>query len=159
MVAVDIFPAGIDPTVLEQTLELPQVRKRVEELKKKVTYSTRWCDGIHVIHECCVQFEGKKILLGRDRLDTIKGIPQKLLAFEEFLDRFPEWRGKAILIQLCLPPREERKSHKSKTSAEGELQELHAQINEYAVVNAMITSPLTLILQARRTNQWPLLYR
>lgn len=69
--------------------------------------------------------------MGRDRLDTIKGIPQKLLAFEEFLERFPEWRGKALLFQVCLPPREERKLHKSKASSEGELQELHAQINEY----------------------------
>jgi hypothetical protein len=32
---------------------------------------------------------------------------------------------------VCLPPREERKTSKSQTSAEGELQELHAQINEY----------------------------
>jgi trehalose-6-phosphate synthase len=79
-----------------------------------------------------LQFEGKKILMGRDRLDTIKGIPQKLLAFEDFLGRFPEWRGKAVLFQVCLPPREERKTNKSHTSSEGELQELHAQINEYA---------------------------
>jgi trehalose 6-phosphate synthase/phosphatase len=110
MVAVDIFPAGIDPDVLEHTMEQPQVKKRVEELKK--------------------MFEGKKILMGRDRLDTIKGIPQKLLAFEDFLGRFPEWQGKAVLFQVCLPPREERKTSKSQTSAEGELQELHAQINE-----------------------------
>lgn len=81
--------------------------------------------------ETCAQFEGKKILMGRDRLDTIKGIPQKLLAFEDFLGRFPEWQGKAVLFQVCLPPREERKTSKSQTSAEGELQELHAQINEY----------------------------
>lgn len=36
MVAVDIFPAGIDPDVLEHTMEQPQVKKRVEELKKMV---------------------------------------------------------------------------------------------------------------------------
>jgi len=77
------------------------------------------------------QFEGKKILMGRDRLDTIKGIPQKLLAFEEFLARFPEFRGKAVLFQVCLPPREERKTNKNQTSYELELQHLHSEINEY----------------------------
>ncbi len=82
--------------------------------------------------------------MGRDRLDTIKGIPQKLLAFEDFLGRFPEWQGKAVLFQVCLPPREERKTSKSKTSAEGELQELHAQINEYAprpFLSRLVCSP------------------
>ncbi len=45
MVAVDIFPAGIDPDVLEHTMEQPQVKKRVEELKKMVCVNAllhRW---------------------------------------------------------------------------------------------------------------------
>lgn len=35
-----------------------------------------------------------RILFGRDKLDTIKGIPQKLRAFERFLQTYPEWQGK-----------------------------------------------------------------
>ncbi len=38
MVSVDIFPAGIDPADLERVMELPQVKKRVEELKAAVRY-------------------------------------------------------------------------------------------------------------------------
>jgi len=33
-------------------------------------------------------------MLGVDRLDMVKGIPQKLLAFEKFLEEHPEWRDK-----------------------------------------------------------------
>lgn len=44
---------------------------------------------------CCVQ-----VMLGVDRLDMIKGIPQKLLAFEKFLQEHEEWRDKVLLVQV-----------------------------------------------------------
>jgi trehalose-6-phosphate synthase len=42
----------------------------------------------------------KKVMLGVDRLDMIKGIPQKLLAYEQFLTEHPEWRDKVLLVQV-----------------------------------------------------------
>ena len=36
----------------------------------------------------------RQIMLGVDRLDMVKGIPQKLLAYEKFLEEHPEWRDK-----------------------------------------------------------------
>lgn len=39
-------------------------------------------------------------MLGVDRLDMIKGIPQKLLAYEKFLEEHPEWRDKVLLVQV-----------------------------------------------------------
>lgn len=44
-------------------------------------------------------------MLGVDRLDIIKGIPQKLLAFEKFLDEHPEDRQTVVLIQIAVPSR------------------------------------------------------
>ncbi len=44
-------------------------------------------------------------MLGVDRLDMIKGIPQKLLAFEKFLEENPEWRDKVLLVQIAVPSR------------------------------------------------------
>jgi hypothetical protein len=38
-----------------------------------------------------------QIMLGVDRLDMVKGIPQKLLAYEKFLDEHPEWQDKVRL--------------------------------------------------------------
>ncbi|CAI0476578.1 unnamed protein product, partial [Linum tenue] len=38
----------------------------------------------------------KQVMLGVDRLDMIKGIPQKILAFEKFLEENPLWRDKAL---------------------------------------------------------------
>ena len=46
-----------------------------------------------------------QVMLGVDRLDMIKGIPQKLLAFEKFLEEHPEWRDKVLLVQIAVPSR------------------------------------------------------
>ncbi|GKB76653.1 alpha,alpha-trehalose-phosphate synthase [UDP-forming] 1-like protein [Tanacetum coccineum] len=42
---------------------------------------------------------------GVDRLDMIKGVPQKLLAFEKFLEDNPNWRDKVVLLQIAVPTR------------------------------------------------------
>ena len=50
---------------------------------------------------------GTKILLGVDRLDYSKGIPEKLKAFQRFLIRFPKFHKKVHFIQLVVPSRRE----------------------------------------------------
>lgn len=54
-----------------------------------------------------LQFAGKKVFLGIDRLDYVKGIPHKLYALERFLDKNPHWRGKVVLVQIAVPSRED----------------------------------------------------
>lgn len=48
-------------------------------------------------------YEGKKIIVGRDRLDAVRGVVQKLRAFETFLAMYPEWRDQVVLIQVSSP--------------------------------------------------------
>ncbi len=48
---------------------------------------------------------GRKLILGVDRLDYSKGIPERLEAFARMLERFPQWRGKVSLIQVSVPTR------------------------------------------------------
>ncbi len=47
----------------------------------------------------------KKVLLGVDRLDYSKGIPQRLRTFEALLDRYPAVRGNVTMIQISAPSR------------------------------------------------------
>ena len=47
----------------------------------------------------------RKLILGIDRLDYTKGIPQRLLAFRNALDRYPELRERISLIQVVVPSR------------------------------------------------------
>jgi trehalose 6-phosphate synthase len=46
-------------------------------------------------------------MLGSDRLDYSKGIPERLRAFRDALERYPEMRGHIVLIQIVVPSRVE----------------------------------------------------
>ncbi|RCH77488.1 hypothetical protein CU098_002830, partial [Rhizopus stolonifer] len=80
--SVGIHPIGIDMHALSKKISDPQVTQWVTKLKEK--------------------YVDKKLIVARDKLDYIKGVRQKLLAFEQFLIRHPEWRGKVVLIQIAL---------------------------------------------------------
>ena len=47
-----------------------------------------------------------KTIIGVDRLDYTKGLPERLRAFETLLEEFPEHRGKVRLVQIAPPTRE-----------------------------------------------------
>lgn len=94
-VAVDVFPIGIDAeTIQKAAFESVDTEKAVSGLRKL--------------------YAGVKIIVGRDRLDSARGVAQKLQAFETFLERFPEWRDKVVLIQVTSPTsvEEEKEEHK-----------------------------------------------
>jgi alpha,alpha-trehalose-phosphate synthase [UDP-forming]/trehalose-phosphatase len=50
---------------------------------------------------------GRKLILGVDRLDYSKGIPERLDAFARLLERYPEWRGQVSFVQVSVPTRSE----------------------------------------------------
>lgn len=79
------FPIGIDPLKFVNALKKDSVNAYLAELKS--------------------QFAGRRVLLGIDRLDYIKGITHKLHSLELFLDRHPEWVGKVVLVQIAIPSR------------------------------------------------------
>jgi trehalose 6-phosphate synthase/phosphatase len=48
-----------------------------------------------------------KMVLGIDRLDYTKGLPERMVAFREALRRYPELQGTTTLIQVVIPSRED----------------------------------------------------
>lgn len=91
IVKVDSFPMGIDYnkfhnaalTHCSNSIEKSDLRKRLEE---------------HVT-------EDKKLILSIDRMDYTKGIPNRIKAFEYFLDTYPEYKEKVRLVMLAVPSR------------------------------------------------------
>lgn len=75
-VNVGIFPIGIDTKTLNIKRQDPEVAQWVEVLKEK--------------------YAGMKLIVAREKLDYIKGVRQKMLAFERFLNLYPEWQGKVM---------------------------------------------------------------
>ncbi|XP_051152224.1 alpha,alpha-trehalose-phosphate synthase [UDP-forming] 1-like isoform X2 [Andrographis paniculata] len=103
---VSAFPIGINPERFTHSLEKPKVQDIIKDLKRR--------------------FAGRKVMLGVDRLDMIKGIPQKLLAFEKFLEENPEWREKVVLMQIAVPTRTDVPKYQKLAS---EVHEIVGRIN------------------------------
>jgi len=78
-------PIGISPMDFVEALEKTEVKSQIEKLQD--------------------QYGGRKVILGIDRLDYMKGIPHKLMAFGCFLDLHPDWADKCVLVQLAVPSR------------------------------------------------------
>ncbi|KAJ8430792.1 hypothetical protein Cgig2_003234 [Carnegiea gigantea] len=103
---VAAFPIGIDSNRFIRALEQPQVQEHIKELKER--------------------FAGRKVMLGVDRLDMIKGIPQKILAFEKFLEENLYWRDKVVLLQIAVPTRTDVPEYQKLTS---QVHEIVGRIN------------------------------
>ncbi|XP_031405935.1 alpha,alpha-trehalose-phosphate synthase [UDP-forming] 1-like isoform X1 [Punica granatum] len=103
---VAAFPIGIDADRFRRALETQDVQKHIKELKDR--------------------FAGRKVMLGVDRLDMIKGIPQKILAFEKFLEENRDWHDKVVLLQIAVPTRTDVPEYQKLTS---QVHEIVGRIN------------------------------
>ena len=123
------FPIGIDPERFIAALETDVVKSHVAELRarfagrkvgparvqdRKGVFCCRTCQPALVYRTppsaLAAMWDGvlggaPQVMLGVDRLDMIKGIPQKLLAFEKFLEENQHWRDKVLLVQIAVPTR------------------------------------------------------
>ncbi|KAK0648106.1 putative trehalose-6-phosphate synthase/trehalose phosphatase [Cercophora newfieldiana] len=107
-VEVGVFPIGIDAIKVASLAWTDSVNEKYDALKK-----------LHA---------GKKIVVGRDRLDSVRGVAQKLMAFERFLEQYPEWRDKVVLIQVTSPTNiEEKEDPENKIASR--VNELVSKIN------------------------------
>jgi trehalose 6-phosphate synthase len=59
-------------------------------------------DAAWYLHE---NLRGRQLVLGVDRLDYTKGIPERFLAFERALEKYPELIKRVSLLQVVVPSR------------------------------------------------------
>jgi len=52
------------------------------------------------VREVLESLSGRDMIIGVDRLDYTKGIPERMDAYERFLTNFPDWRGKVTYLQI-----------------------------------------------------------
>jgi trehalose 6-phosphate synthase len=80
------FPIGIDPEDFRRSAEGEEAQEAVRRVKR---------------------FIGDRVLvIGADRMDYSKGLPQRVQAFGRLLDDNPDLRGRVNLIQIAPPSRE-----------------------------------------------------
>ena len=80
------FPIGIDVDEFQRLAGSNESRQTEAMIKK--------------------QYGHRRLLVGVDRLDYSKGLPQRFRAFRELLTNYPENRDSATLIQIASPTRE-----------------------------------------------------
>lgn len=75
-----VFPIGIDPdsfaACASEGQGLPQLRRLQQDLR------------------------GMPLIIGVDRMDYSKGLPERLRGYDTFLKRYPEYRGKVVYLQI-----------------------------------------------------------
>jgi trehalose 6-phosphate synthase/phosphatase len=86
IIKADLFPIGIDYKKFRNAITDDVVMKISSSLEKK--------------------FHDQKIIFSVDRLDYTKGLIYRLKGFEEFLDRYPEWKEQVVFILNVVPSRD-----------------------------------------------------
>jgi trehalose-6-phosphate synthase len=89
IVKVGAYPVGVDPEKFEEV---------IIKWNSYITYlffkSLNNESTILRINELQAKYKSLKVIVGVERLDYIKGLTQKLLAYEELLEENPELIGK-----------------------------------------------------------------
>lgn len=104
-ISIDKYVVGIDCQRFADALDDPEVQAEIQQIE--------------------TQYKDKTIIIGVDRMDYTKGLPEKLQGFRVFLDQYPEWSKKVVLIQIAIPSREDVKKYQD---LEGEVSKLVGQI-------------------------------
>ncbi len=87
----EVFPIGIDArafAALTDTLPAQQVQATMEQ-----------------------EYRQRRLVVGIDRLDYSKGLPERIHAFRDLLERHPDQRRNATLVQIGSPTREHLKAY------------------------------------------------
>lgn len=64
-------------------------------------------EGADMFSRMRAEYSRRQLLVGVDRLDYSKGLPQRIEAFRYLLEHYPENRKRATLIQIAAPSRED----------------------------------------------------
>ena len=86
-VRVAAFPIGIDVQEFQALARAP--------------------DAVQTFESMRAEYSRRQLLLGIDRLDYSKGIPQRVRAFRQLLERYPENAHSATLVMIASPSRDD----------------------------------------------------
>lgn len=114
---VNTVPVGIDATALQEELSSPAV------VNWKNSIRERWRDSL--------------LLVSRDKLDKLRGVKQKLLAYEAFLKANPLFVEKTVLVEIFI-------GSQSNSDYKAEVMQIVSRINSMAE-NISIAQPVVIL--------------
>lgn len=127
-------PIGIDVDEFTGLLDEPEAQETLAMLRR--------------------DYGHRQLLVGVERLDYSKGLPQRLRAFRHLLNDYPENRNSAVLIQVAAPSREDVQAY---AALRAELDGLAGAINsEFGELDWM---PVRYLHRAIARRRLPGMYR
>ncbi|BDQ34795.1 trehalose-6-phosphate synthase [Pseudodesulfovibrio portus] len=100
------FPISIDYNQFSELAGREDVARKAFELKEALRH--------------------RKIILGVDRLDYTKGIPERIRSIQTLLKRYPDLKGRVNFVQIAVPSREEVGEYKDLRQ---EIEQLVGRVN------------------------------
>jgi alpha,alpha-trehalose-phosphate synthase [UDP-forming] len=113
---IRFYPISVDYEFISKVAETPEVKRIEDELRDEF------------------RLGGLKVMLGLDRIDYTKGIPERLLAVDDMLTKHPELKEKVVLLQM------------------GEMSRIH--IPKYKQLNDEINAIVEQINWKHSTDNW-----
>jgi len=110
------YPISIDYADVRKTADSPAMKESAKALSEEFN------------------LEGKQVILGLDRIDYTKGIPERLLALDRLLEKHPELKEKIVFLQM------------------GELSRMH--VAKYKELNDEINALVEQINWKHSTDDW-----
>jgi len=133
-VQTGVFPIGIDVAGFEQARSSPLGARTYDRMMASTAF--------------------RKLIVGVDRLDYSKGLEQRLLGYEQFLETYPDKRAEVLLLQVTPISRDEVDAYQD---IRGRLDALAGRINgEYA---EMDWQPIRYLNRTYRRDQLAGIYR
>jgi len=76
------FPISVDFDGTSTRASSPAVKKNIKQFKEEFS------------------LDGYTVIVGVDRIDYTKGIPERLKALDRFMERYPQYKGKFVFLQM-----------------------------------------------------------
>jgi len=107
-------PIGIDPDEFQHVCKDGEVSEWITTLSEK--------------------YKGKKIIVARDKLDMVRGVRQKLLSFELFLNKYPQYKDQVVLIQVATTTTEDKQLSEIISTIVSRIDAQHATLSHQPLV-------------------------
>eukprot|EP00612_Vaucheria_litorea_P006132 CAMPEP_0171470926 /NCGR_PEP_ID=MMETSP0946-20130122/414_1 /TAXON_ID=109269 /ORGANISM="Vaucheria litorea, Strain CCMP2940" /LENGTH=1149 /DNA_ID=CAMNT_0012000347 /DNA_START=172 /DNA_END=3621 /DNA_ORIENTATION=- len=95
-VSIESIHAGIEPKIIQCCLESGVVDEKIKRLKNK--------------------FKGRFVFVGIDKVERLKGLPLKLIAYQKMLEQYPDLVSKVCLLQIGVSVHEREEDFEKTTN-------------------------------------------
>lgn len=113
-VDVATIPIGIDPKFLALRRSDPEVLEWIKRIETK--------------------YRGKHLVVARDKFDNVRGVRQKLLAYELFLEMYPQYKDNVVLIQVATSTNEQPELEATVSQIVARIASKHSTLTNHPLV-------------------------